>query len=84
MEHTNFQRRSFLKKAVYIAPAVVAIGTLTTPASALTTGSRIWTGTVNGKPSPITVTTTPTAVKINNVVIPKTGSRLSRFASFIK
>ena len=84
MENANLQRRSFLKKAVYIAPAVVAIGTLTTPASASTTGSRIWTGTVNGKPSPITVITTPTTVKVNNVVIPKSGSRLSRFANFFK
>lgn len=83
MEHTNFQRRSFLKKAVYVAPVVMAMGTLTAPASAQA-GSKIWTGTVNGKSSPITVTTTPTTVKINKVVIPKTGSKLSKFASFIK
>ena len=82
MEHTNIQRRSFLKKAVYVAPVVMAMGTLTTPASAA--NSRIWTGKVNGKASPIKVTTTASTTTVNKVVIPKTGSKISRFANYIK
>lgn len=37
---SSSSRRSFLKKAAYVAPAIVALGTLNTPVYAGTTGSN--------------------------------------------
>lgn len=41
----NTDRRSFLKKAAYVAPVVLAMGPLASHASA--TGSKIYTNTAN-------------------------------------
>jgi hypothetical protein len=43
----NETRRSFLKKVVYVAPAIVALGALATPSNGHAANSVVFT--VNGK-----------------------------------
>lgn len=65
MENTKDQttveaRRSFLKKAAYVAPAMMALGTLATPASASTASSSLGGNIIPVGQSAIPATTTTT------------------------
>lgn len=75
-------RREFLKRAAYAAPALVALGALSTPAKAQS--SAIFTGS-NGNQFSTTPTGTGTAVTQDGetIVIPSTDSNLGDFADWL-
>ena len=59
-ENTNIEsRRNFLKKAAYVAPTIVALGSITKPTSAAASGNVY-------NPGNSTPTTTPSTTPGNN------------------
>lgn len=80
MQHSN--RREFLKKAAYVAPAMIALGALSTPAKAQS--SAIFTGS-NGNQFTSQPNGTGTTVTQdgNTIVIPSTDDNLGDFADWL-
>lgn len=87
MNTNNIQnRRAFLKKAVYAAPVVLAMGSLSAQANTAQATSRIYVNpetktTVQSGGANTIIVTTPTGGTVT--VNTSTGSPLSGFGSFI-
>jgi hypothetical protein len=85
MEANNSNRRMFLKKVGYAAPAVIALGALSTSANASAVASSVIYSGTNGKQIVVTPGTGSATVSNNGntVVIPASDSNLGDFADFL-
>ena len=85
MEANNSNRRKFLKKLVYVAPAVIALGALSPSANASVVASSVIYNGTNGQQIVVTPGTGSATVSNNGntVIIPASDSNLGDFTDFL-